>query len=64
MVTNVTIDDKLLDEAHKLSGHQTKQAAVTETLEEYIRRRKQLDILKLFGKIEYDDEYDYKVSRR
>jgi hypothetical protein len=64
LVANVTVDDELLDEAQKFGRHQPKQAAVTEALEEYIRRQKQLDILELFGRIEYDYDYDYKVSRR
>jgi hypothetical protein len=63
MMTQVTVDDELLAEAHKLSGQRTRAATITEALEEYVRRRKQLGILKLFGKIEYDDEYDYKESR-
>ena len=63
-VTQVAIDDELLAEAHKLSGQCAEAATVTEALEEYIRRRKQLDILKLLGKIEYEDEYNYKASRR
>jgi hypothetical protein len=39
-------------------------ATVTEALEEYIRHRKQLEILDLFGKIDYDDDYDYKKGRK
>lgn len=63
MATNLAIDDKLLAEAQKIGGHRTKKATVTEALEEYIRRRKQLEILKLFGQIEYDPDYDYKAGR-
>ncbi len=63
MATNLAIDDKLLAEAQKIGGHPTKKATVTEALEEYIRRRKQLEILKLFGQIEYDPDYDYKAGR-
>ena len=37
--------------------------AVTQALEEYIQRRKQLKVLKLFGKIDYDPTYDYKKQR-
>jgi hypothetical protein len=37
---------------------------VTEALEEYIQRRKQLKILNLTGKIEYDEKYDYKALRK
>ena len=47
-----------------MGGHRTKKATVTEALEEYIRRRKQARVLKLFGKVEFDPTYDYKKQRR
>lgn len=64
MATNLAIDDHLIEQAVKLSGHRTKKAAVTEALREYIHRRKQAGILKLFGKIDIDTKYDYKRARR
>lgn len=64
MATNLTIDDQLVEQAVKLSGHKTKKAAVSEALQEYIDRRKQASILKLFGKIDIDPKYDYKRARR
>lgn len=64
MPTNLAIDDRLLDEAVKVGGHRTKKATVTEALEEYIRRRKQSRVLKLFGKIEFDPAYNYKKQRQ
>jgi Arc/MetJ family transcription regulator len=64
MATNLAIDDRLLDEALKLGGRGTKKATVTEALEEYIQRRKQLRVLELFGKIDFDPRYDYKRARR
>jgi Arc/MetJ family transcription regulator len=64
MATNLAIDDQLLEEAQRIGGHRTKKATVTEALEEYIRRRKQAQILELFGKIEFDPKYDYKKQRR
>ena len=63
MATNLAIDDRLIEQAVKLSGHKTKKAAVTEALREYIHRRKQARILKLFGKIDIDPKYDYKRAR-
>lgn len=53
----------LIEEAMKLSGHQTKEAVVTEALQEYIQRRKQVRIIELFGKIDFDKNYDYKKAR-
>lgn len=63
MATNLAIDPELLDEAHRIGRHRTKKATVTEALEEYIRKRKQREILELFGKVEYDEDYDYKTQR-
>jgi hypothetical protein len=42
----------------------TKREAVTAALDEYIRRRRQLRILKLFGTVDYREDYDYKADRR
>jgi len=64
MATNLAIDDRLIEQAVKLSGHRTKKAAVTEALQEYIHRRKQARVVKLFGKIDFDSNYDYKQSRK
>jgi len=58
MATNLALDDKLIDEAKRIGGHTTKKEAVTAALDEYIRRRKQLEILKHFGTIDFDPEYD------
>jgi hypothetical protein len=63
MPTNLAIDDRLIEEAQKLGRHRTKKDAVTAALDEYIQRRKQQDILPLFGTIEYDRSYDYKKER-
>ncbi len=63
MATNLAIDDKLLIEAQSIGGHKTKKATVTEALNEYIQRRKQLRIISLFGKVDYDPDYDYKATR-
>ena len=64
MPTNLALRDDLIEEAKRLGGHRTKKAAVTEALEEYIRRRKQRDMLELFGQIDFDPSYDYKKQRR
>ena len=64
MATNLAIDDELLDEALKVGGQRTKKATVTQALEEYIQHRRQADVLKLFGKVEMNPDYDYKAQRR
>ncbi len=63
MATNLDIDPKLLEEALKIGGLKTKKATVNKALEEFIQRRKQEDILALFGSIIYDPAYDYKTYR-
>lgn len=64
MATNLAIDDKLIEEARRVGGHATKKEAVTSALDEYIRRRRQRQIRKHFGTIEYASDYDYKANRR
>lgn len=64
MPTNLAIDDALLAEAMELSNLPTKKATVNEALQEYVQRRKQLKILELFGKVDYDPTYDYKKERQ
>lgn len=63
MATNLALDPKLLDQVLELSGEQTKKAAVTLALKEFIARREQRKLAELFGKLEWDPSYDYKVER-
>jgi len=64
MPTNLAIDDRLIEEARKLGRHRSKKDTVNAALDEYIQRRRQQEILSLFGTIEYDKAYDYKRERR
>jgi Arc/MetJ family transcription regulator len=64
MPTNLALDDNLIEEARKIGGHKTKKEAVTAALDEYVKRRKQMEIFQLAGKIEYDPAYDYRKARR
>jgi len=63
MATNLAIDDKLLKEALLISGLKTKKDTVNHALKEFIDRRKQLEIISLFGKLDPDPDYDYKKAR-
>jgi len=63
MATNLALDDKLIAEAQRAGKHRTKREAVTAALAEYVKRRKQMRILKAFGTFESDPGYDYKAER-
>lgn len=63
MATNLAIDDRLIDEARRIGKKTTKKAVVTEALQEYIQRRRQLQVLELFGTIDVDPDFDYKQQR-
>jgi len=63
MATNLALNDKLIEEAMKLSGASSKKDAVNLALEEFIRMRKRQSIAKLAGKLEFEESYDYKKGR-
>jgi hypothetical protein len=55
---------QLIEEARIVGGHKSKKEAVAAALAEYVQRRKQMGIIKLFGMIDYDPAYDYKAERQ
>ena len=63
MATNLTIDPRLLEEALKAGNLKTKKDTVNEALREYVQRRKQAEILKLFCSVDFDPGYDHKKGR-
>ncbi|HEX9632633.1 MAG TPA: type II toxin-antitoxin system VapB family antitoxin [Gemmatimonadales bacterium] len=63
MATNLALDPALLERAFAISGEKTKRAAVTRALEEFIARREQRRLVDLFGSLDWDPAYDYKVER-
>ena len=63
MATNLDLDPELLDRALAVSGENTKKAAVTRALEEFIARREQREVLDLFRSLRWDPAYDYKAER-
>jgi Arc/MetJ family transcription regulator len=63
MATNLAIDDDLLRQALQVGGMKTKKDTVNLALKEFVDRRKQLDILNIFGKMDPDPDYDYKKWR-
>jgi len=63
MATNLALDDNLINEALSLSQYKSKKAVVTQALQEYIQRKKQLEILNVFNSIDYECDFDYKEQR-
>lgn len=63
MATNLGLDDSLIIEAQKIGGFKTKKEAVTRALEEFIKRKNQLKIIDQFGRIHFDENYNYKIHR-
>lgn len=64
MATNLAIDDRLIIKALKIGHHRTKKEAVTVALQKYIAYKKQLEIINLFGKVDFDKKYNYKKARK
>ena len=63
MATNLALDDALIDEALKLGGQRTKKDVVTQALQEFVQRRKQLKLVELFGTVDFDETLDAKAQR-
>jgi Arc/MetJ family transcription regulator len=63
MATNLAIDDNLLVTAQSIAGMKTKKETVNQALKEFVQRRRQEEVIDLFGTIEYDEDYDYKEMR-
>jgi Arc/MetJ family transcription regulator len=64
MATNLALDDRLIAQAVKIGQHKTKREAVNAALEEYVKSRKRLGILDMFGKVDFRADWDYKAARR
>jgi Arc/MetJ family transcription regulator len=63
MASNLSIDQELLNTALSIGGFKTKKDTVNQALREFIKRRRTVEIIDLFGKIDYAPNYDYKKSR-
>jgi Arc/MetJ family transcription regulator len=63
MRTNIVLDDSLVKEALKLSRVKTKKELVNQALKEFVENRKRLNLMDLFGKVEFAKNYNYKALR-
>jgi hypothetical protein len=64
MATDIALDDKLIERARRAGGHKTKKEAVPAALSEYVLYRRQLEVIKHFGTVDFDPGYDDKAERR
>ncbi len=64
MATNLSIDTDLLEEALQVGGLNTKKDTVNQALTEFVQRRKQSEVIELFGNFPCDSDYDYKKGRK
>ena len=63
MRTNVVLDDKMIEEAMKVSGAKTKKEVISKALKEFVETHKRLNLLDLEGQITFSEDYDYKKLR-
>ncbi len=64
MRTNVVLDDDLVHEAMKLTGKKTKKEVISYALQKVVALKKRRNLLDLAGKIQFQDDYDYKAMRK
>jgi len=60
--TNIEIDDRLMKQALRATGLETKRSVVEEGLRLIVKLRKQRDVGRLYGKLRW--EGDLEQSRR
>ena len=58
MRTNIEIDDKLMDDALRLTGAATKREAVEMGLRTLLRLKQQEEIRRFKGKLQWDGDLD------
>jgi Arc/MetJ family transcription regulator len=56
--TNVVLDEKLVKDCIKVTGIKTQKALIDHALRELLRHEKQIEILNLKGKINWDGNLD------
>jgi len=61
--SHMAIDPALIRDALLLGGKRTKREVIEEALQEYVLRRRQQQVLSLFGTLDCDPVYDYKKQR-
>lgn len=55
MITSIDIDEKLMNEARRVTGLRTKKAVVEAALQALIRFHGQVDVRQLWGRLHWED---------
>lgn len=63
MRTNIVLNEKLIEEAFRLSNAKTKKELIHLALKEFVENKKRKNLLDLYGKIDFRNDYDYKSMR-
>jgi Arc/MetJ family transcription regulator len=63
IATNLDLDNKAIEDLVRVGKFKSKKEAVNTAVRELLRRRSQAGIVELFGKVDYDPDYDYKKLR-
>lgn len=63
MRTNIVLDDRLVQEAFRLTDARTKRELIQLALEELIRVRRKRNLADLAGMIQLRDDFDHKAMR-
>ena len=64
MRTNIVLDDNLVIEAFKYTSVKTKKDLIHTALKEFVKTKSRLNLMDLRGKVEFDEDYDYKKMRQ
>jgi Arc/MetJ family transcription regulator len=63
MATNLQIDDELLAAAQQVGGFKTKKETVNQALADFVKRRGQVRVRELFGKMDLHPGFNPKELR-
>lgn len=64
MLTNLELNDKLVQEAFSYSNVSTKKDLINLALQEYVDVRRRYNMSELLGKVKIREDYDYKSLRQ
>jgi metal-responsive CopG/Arc/MetJ family transcriptional regulator len=63
MRASFSIEESLVDSACQVGNHPSREAAIEAALREYVERRRQRQIIEMFGTVEFDSTYNFKEAR-